>query len=108
MKRFKDKPLDCVALEAHMLRELHRLGFIALPEETAEKFAQLPVEEIDPGHIVYRNPGDSVPYAPMFLVLPRGHYAIRELAVQLVGGFLWTFAVALLGGLAAITLGKLG
>lgn len=37
VQRFENMERGQMTREAHMLRELHRLGFVALPEESCEK-----------------------------------------------------------------------
>ena len=98
VERFKDMELDRMAREAHMLRELHRLGFVALPDETEEKVYNPLREEVAPGVIVHKAGTEiRVPYAPTFSLLPAGHYVLRELAFEAVGKGIGTVLTALVG-----------
>lgn len=81
--RFADMPMDRMLLETQMLRELYRLGYVALPEETEEKVYNPLVQEVSPG-VTARFAGtqSTVPYPHTFEVLPKGHYALREIAFR--------------------------
>ena len=107
--RFADMPMERMEREAYMLHELHRLGFIALPDERAEKVYDPHVAEIAPGLTVHRAGTEvRVPYPETFVLLPAGHYLLRELAVSALGKVSWTLVAAFLGGVIAVAVGNLG
>lgn len=97
MQRFENMERNQMTREAHMLRELHRLGFVALPEESCEKVYD-PLDREENG-VTFHFAGTEhrIPYAPSFMVTPAGHYILRELAFNALGKGLGTAAAAAIG-----------
>ena len=95
-KRFENMEREKMAREAYMLRELHKLGFVALPDDVEKIYDPLVFEE---NGVTYHRVGREhrIPYAPMFLLLPAGHYIMRELAFDMLGKGVGTAVAAAVG-----------
>ena len=109
--RFKDMPMKRMALEAHMVKELHRYGLIAIPDKTVEKVFNPLTYSPEPGTFITRDGSDdpeiSIPYVKHFVVTPAGHYFLRESVCQFLGGMAWTIAVAVVSGYIGACIGQI-
>lgn len=87
-----------VGREVCMLRELRNLGMVALSESETEKILDTTISTPKPG-VIKVSPGmrQSIPYPELFVVLPAGHYLIRELAMNIAMSASWTVATVLIG-----------
>ena len=105
-KRFADMSREKVLIEVQMAKQLFERGLILLPDaKKGEKVFNQLVREIAPGVTARRLGTESrIRYWGFFDLTPAGNYALRESLVQALLSGIGTFAVALIGGVAALAL----
>ena len=106
--RYADMKADKVAIEAQMIRQLHRRGLILLPfDDTLKKsFGPSAAENGSVAPAAGEGEQLCVDYWASFGLTPAGKYALLQSAWDLAAGALGTFATAVLAALAALLIGR--
>lgn len=75
-----------------------------IPMDLMLTFEAIKPYEFDEAFFTKLGTEHRVPYAPAFLVLPAGHYVLRELAFDILGKGVGTVAAAVIGVLVGTLL----